>query len=87
MVHESKEINFRNSTKEPLNTYLTELENANRIVDLSNVDVFINGRTGDDNKSVENIENFWKSYFKQTKAKLISYEFDSQNSIIEYLKE
>lgn len=86
MIHESKEINFRNSNSDRLKFFLTELKNSNRIVDLSNVAVFINGRTGSNNKTVENVEQFWKSYFREANANLKSYEFDSHNSIINYLK-
>ena len=86
MIHESKEINFRKASNENLNNYFTELKNTNRIPNLSNITVFVNGRTGVNNDIVENIEGFWKNYFKETNSNLSSYEFDSHNAMIEYLR-
>lgn len=86
MIHESKEINFTRAPKTELTDYLTELKNTNRIPDLSRITVFVNGRTGVNNEVVENIEVFWKDYFHEANSTLQSYEFDSHNAIIEYLK-
>lgn len=87
MLHESKEFNFtdKNLTIDKLKQILVELKNSNRIPNLNNTIVFINGRTGKNNKVIDNVEYFWREYFKETGAILKSYEFDSHYSIIEHL--
>lgn len=88
MLQESKEFNFTSKklTNEKLKQILLELKNSNRIPNLNNTVVFINGRTGKNNEIIDRVEYFWKGYFKETGAILKSYEFDSHYSIIEHLK-
>lgn len=89
MIHESKEFNFNKQpdiSKQELDEILKQLKNANRIPDLIGLTVFVNGRTGRDNDQTDNIKYFWENYFKEAKANLIAYDFDTHHSVVDYLQ-
>lgn len=88
MIHESKEFNFNKSptiTKAEADEILKHLKNANRIPDLSGMIVFVNGRTGRNNNQIDNLKYFWESYFKEAKATLSGYDFDTHHLIVDHL--
>ena len=90
MIQESEDYNFARSwgpTKTETSRILAQLVERGRIPNLMGAKVFVNGRTGTSNRQIENIEHFWREYFRNTKADLLAYGFDSGNEITSYLSD
>jgi len=88
MIQESDETSFAGAegcTPEQANAMLDKLRSWHRIPDLHGCVVFVNGRTGTSNLQVENIRNFWAQYFKEARADLSSYDYESGPQIISFL--
>jgi hypothetical protein len=88
MIHESQEFNFNNSlgcSSTEAQEILNILKTKNRIPNLSNCLVFVDGRTGKNNIQIENVKNFWVEYFKCSNAELKYYDFDCGTELNSYL--
>lgn len=89
MLHEGSEFNLRTlnaKDNKQLDDILTKLKSENRIPDLKSCFVFVNGRTGANNKVVENTQYFWEQFFKNSNANLKAYDFDCSNAIIQFIQ-
>lgn len=88
MLHETKDIAFNDEkvTRTELEDLLLDLKNTRRIPDLTGLSVFVNGRTGLNNETIDKVQFFWNEYFKLTGANLISYEYDSHYSIVDFIR-
>ena len=90
MIQESSECSFAGPdgcTPEQAGTILDQLRASNRIPELHGCAVFVNGRTGKSNIQVENIKRFWVQYFKETRAELAAYDYDSGSQITPFMTE
>lgn len=88
MIHESSEFDF-SIYRENTGRYdaaLDELIENNKIPDLNNCLIFVDGRTGKTNKQVENIRNFWIAFFTKSGGNLISYDYDCRNEIESFMQ-
>lgn len=88
MIQESSECSFagpKGCTPEQARDVLDKLRAWNRIPDLHGSLVFVNGRTGADNEQLENIQNFWTQYFRESGATLEAYDYDSGPQITTFL--
>jgi hypothetical protein len=88
MIQESNETSFsgpEGCTPDEARFTIDKLRAFNRIPDLSECKIFVNGRTGKTNQQVDNIKNFWSQYFKETKADLIAYDYDTGHEIDSFL--
>lgn len=89
MLHESSKFNLRtlNATNnKQLDEILDKLKSESHMPDLKNCIVFVNGRTGVNNKVVEYTQYFWEQYFKASNAMLKEYDFDCSNGIIQFIQ-
>lgn len=87
MIHENDEYNFANNTDaEYFNEVLGKLTTDNKIPDLEHCKVIVFGRTGTNNKQIDNVKSFWYSYFDLAKAEILSYEFNNEDFIVKYMK-
>lgn len=90
MIQESSECSFagaKGCTPEQAREILDKLRAWNRVPDLHGCLVFVNGRTGSDNEQLENIQNFWAQYFKETGASLAAYDYDAGPQIASFLSQ
>ncbi len=90
MIQESEDYNFARSggpSKTETSRIVSQLAERGRTPNLTGVKVFVNGRTGTSNRQIENIEHFWREYFRITKADLVAYGFDSGNEIASQLSD
>jgi hypothetical protein len=88
MIQESNETSFagpEGCTPDEARFTIDKLRAFNRIPDLHECSIFVNGRTGKSNQQVDNIKNFWTQYFKETGATLVAYDYDAGNEINSYL--
>lgn len=89
MIHESKEYNFSkfaDTASTQFGETLASLQAQHRIASLQGCSVFIDGRTGRNNAQVDNIKTFWQSYFEQSGANVLSYDYDCSRDIEEFLE-
>lgn len=90
MLHESDKFNLRKintSNKKVFDDLIVQLQSENNIPNLKNCIIYVNGRTGANNKVVENTQYFWEQYFKNSNADLKAYDFDCSNNIIQCLQQ
>ncbi len=88
MIQESSECSFAEPdgfSPEDIQRIIDGLKTHNRIPSLLHCKVFVNGRTGKSNSQVENIQNFWIRYFKETQAELSAYDYDAGKQITSFL--
>jgi hypothetical protein len=88
MMQESVETSFagpEGCTAEQADSLLQKLRTSGGIPDLRGCRVFVNGRTGKTNLQVDNIKNFWSSYFRESGVDLVAYDYDAGPQIIAFL--
>ncbi|MDE3057027.1 MAG: hypothetical protein KGJ59_03610 [Bacteroidota bacterium] len=88
MIQESNECSFARPwgcNPKEVKVIIGALKAHDRIPNLLGCKVFVNGRTGKSNLQVENIRNFWIQYFKESKADLLAYDYDSGEEITSFL--
>jgi hypothetical protein len=88
MIQESGMASFADSqgvSQALADSALAALESSHHLPDLSNVTVFVNGRTGRTNEQVDTIQDFWLRYFKAAHANLAAYEYDARSQIKSFL--
>jgi hypothetical protein len=88
MIQESDEVSFtgpEGCTQGLADSTLANLQTSNRIPNLTDCTVFVNGRTGKTNGQVENVKSFWIRYFKQAHAGLGAYDYDARSQITSFL--
>lgn len=87
MIQESRDFSFSNIQSDvQIRGYLENLSGLNKIPDLQNCSVIVEGATGLNNNHVDLIRSFWHSYFDKTKAKFSSYSYDNSMAIEELLE-
>jgi hypothetical protein len=88
MIQETPETNFagpEGCTPDEARFTIDKLRAFNRIPNLHECKVFVNGRTGKSNQQVDNIKNFWSQYFKEAGSDLVAYDYDAGHEIDSYL--
>jgi hypothetical protein len=88
MKHESSEYSFSRAqgvAPEAVPKMMTALRTRNRLPDFRGCDVFVYGRTGDSNLQIDNIKNFWVTYFSEAGAELHTYDYDPDNLISAFM--
>jgi len=88
MIHESTDFTFATKngpSQDQTESILNLLRVNNKIPALAGCKVFVNGRTGHSTQQVENIQNFWNQFFRETQAELMVYAFDGGNEITSHL--
>lgn len=88
MIHEEPDLTFatpRGCPPENVDAILSVLRRRAILPDLSGCKVFVYGRTGKTDLEVENIEHFWREYFKATHADLGAYDYETDNIISSYM--
>lgn len=88
MIQESTDFNFAQFPNDATR-YDAVLENLienKRIPDLKLCSIFVDGRTGKSNTQVENIKNFWATYFKNSGGILLSYDYDCRKDIESFMQ-
>lgn len=88
MMQESVEASFagpEGCTAEQADSLMQKLRASGGIPDLHGCRVFVNGRTGKTNLQVDNIKNFWSSYFREAGVDLVAYDYDAGPQIIAFL--
>lgn len=87
MIHENDEFNFRSlNSVQQSEAVIQKLKDTNRIPDLNNFIVYINGITAYNNKSLLSMEHFWKKYFEYSNANLPCASFSCAYEIGSELK-
>lgn len=87
MIHESNEFDFAvyRENKSLYEIALEKLVQNNKIPNLKDCLIFVDGRTGNTNKQVENIKNFWTDFFEKSGANLVSYDYDCRKEIESFM--
>ncbi len=87
MIHESPDLNFARTTPDEklMDKTIADLKAKGRIPDLTGTKIFVCGRTGKNNATIDAIHSFWKKYFEEAHAQLVIYDYDSGKYIGDYV--
>jgi len=89
MIHESSELNFLRTVPDQkmIAKTIADLKANNRLPDFTGSKAFVCGRTGKNNAMIDGIHNFWVSYFKETHAQLVVYDYDCSKGVAHYISQ